>query len=427
MSAKEYPKLKLERSMALFSEAKELSPGGVMGIRRPYNFVEGEYPVFIDRGYAGHVVDVDGNDYVDMLCAYGPIILGYNEPEINAAVKAQMDDKGFCFSLVQKVQNDLERRIINLVPCAEQVVLVKTGSDATSLAVRIARGYTDRKYVLRCGYHGWHDWCVENHGGVPEEVSALTEEFAYGDLADLENKLKAHPGQVACVIVTPVGHPLGKPVMPPEPGYLEGVRELADRYGAVLVFDEIRTGFRVSMGGAQERYGVTPDLATFGKALANGYPISRVAGKKEVMQVLEKKVFVSSTFFPNSLEMVAAMKCLDILEREKVPDAIWRRGTIFLERLREIVASSGVPATVSGIPPMPFITFDKAEGDEEKEYRARREYFYTQTIRRGLFIQPYHHWYIAHRHSDQDLEFALGAIAESLELTAAKFPAARKR
>lgn len=425
MPAQEYPKLKLDESMRLFEEAKEVCPGGVMGIRRPYNFVQGEYPIFIDRGYKGHIVDVDGNDYIDMLCAYGPVILGYDEREINDAVKAQMDNKGFCFSLVQKVQNDLEERLTHIIPCAEQVILVKTGSDATSLAVRIARGYTDKKYILRCGYHGWHDWCVEVHGGVPEEISKLTVEFEYGSLESLENALKAHEGDVACVIVTPVGHPLAKPVMAPPAGYLEGVRKLADTYGAILIFDEIRTGFRAALGGAQERYGVTPDLGTFGKALANGYPISAVVGKREIMKVAEQKVFVSSTFFPNSLEMVAAMKCLDILEREKVPDSIWQRGTIFLEKLRKIAEYSGLPLTVSGIPPMPFLSFDKTEKDGEKTYRARREYFYTQTIRRGLFIQPYHHWYIAHRHTDQDLDYALGAINEALELTAKKFPVGR--
>jgi len=423
LSAKEFPHLVLDLSMALFEEAQKLSPGGVMGIRRPYNFIQGEYPIFIDRGYKGHIVDVDGNDYIDMLCAYGPIILGYDEAEINDAVKKQMDEKGFCFSLVQKIQNDLERRLTELIPCAEQVILVKTGSDATSLATRIARGYNDKRYILRCGYHGWHDWCVEVHGGVPDEISSLTDEFEYGSLENLEEKLKAHRGDVACIILTPVGHPLAKPVMAPPPGYLEGVRKLADEYEAVLIFDEVRTGFRVSMGGAQERYGVTPDLGTFGKALANGYPISAVAGKREFMQMAEKKVFVSSTFFPNSLEMVAAMKCLDILEREMVPESIWRRGTVFLERLRAIAAASGVPLTVSGIPPMPFMTFDKAECDGEKTYKARREYFYTQTIRRGLFIQPFHHWYIAHRHTDADLDRALGVIAESLELTAKRFPA----
>jgi glutamate-1-semialdehyde aminotransferase len=427
MAAVEFPKLKLDKSMALFEEARRLSPGGVMGIRRPYNFVPGEYPIFIDRGYGGHIVDVDGNDYIDMLCAYGPIILGYNEPEINEAVIRQMTERGFCFSLVQPVQNAFEQRITEIVPCAEQVIPVKTGSDATTLATRIARGYTGRKVILRCGYHGWHDWCVENHGGVPEQVLALTDEFDYGDIASLEAKLAAHSGDVACIIVTPVGHPLARPVIPPPPGYLQSVRDIATREGVVLIFDEVRTGFRVAMGGAQARYGVTPDLATFGKAVANGYAISFVAGRREMMSVCEQKVFVSSTYFPNSLEMVAALKCIEILEREKVPDAIWARGTRFLERLTEIVGASGIPATVSGIPPMPFVTFDQGAGEGpgtsgEKVYKSRREYFYTQTIRRGLFVQPYHHWYIAHRHTDEDLEKALRTVEEALELTAKQYP-----
>lgn len=413
------PRLNLTRSMAMYEEAKRLTPGGMMGIRRPYNFVVGEYPIFIERGHGGHIVDVDGNDYIDMLCAYGPIILGYDEPEINDAVKAQMD-KGFCFSLVQPIQNQLQERLTRLIPSAEMVILVKTGSDATSVAVRIARGATDRDVILRCGYHGWHDWAVENHGGVPQAMQDLTVEFEYGDLADLEARLESNKDRVAGIIITPVGHPLAAPVMAPPAGYLEGVRALADRYGAVLIFDEIRTGFRVSMGGAQQRYGVTPDLSTFGKAMANGYAISAVVGKEKYMKVCESKVFISSTFFPNSLEMVAAMKCLDILEREGTLDTIWERGTRFLEEMERLVAESKVPVTVSGIPPMPFLTFDRVDS----HYKARRERFYTETIRRGLFIQPFHHWYICARHTEADLTRALQIIREALAIVAAAFPTA---
>ena len=413
------PKLNLEKSMALYEEAKRLSPGGMMGIRRPYNFVVGEYPIFIDSGYGGHILDVDGNDYIDMLCAYGPIILGYDEAEINEAAKAQMG-KGFCFSLVQPIQNELERKLIELIPSAEMVILVKTGSDATSVAVRIARGATDRDVILRCGYHGWHDWAVENHGGVPQAVQDLTVEFEYGHLEDLEAKLEANKDRVAGIIITPVGHPLAAPVQAPPAGYLEGVRALADRYGAVLVFDEIRTGFRVSMGGAQQRYGVTPDLSTFGKAMANGYAISAVVGKEKYMKVCESKVFISSTFFPNSLEMAAALKCMEILEREKTLDQIWEKGTRFLEDLEQIVAASGIPATVSGIPPMPFLTFNKVDA----HYKARRELFYTETIRRGVFIQPYHHWYICGRHTDADLAKVLQAIREALAIVVETYPVA---
>ena len=410
-------KLKLDKSMKLFEEAQVLSPGGLLGIRRPYNFVVGEYPIFIERGYGGHIVDVDGNDYIDMLCAYGPIILGYKEPEINEAVIKQME-KGFCFSLVQEIQNTLQKRLIDLIPCAEMVVLAKTGSDVTTMAVRIARAYSGKNKILRNGYHGWHDWCVEVPGGVPQQTLDLTIEFPYGDLDALEEAIKTHRDDTACIILTPVGHPLAAPVEAPPEGYLQGVRELADKYETILIFDEIRTGFRVAIGGAQERYGVTPDMAVFGKAMANGYPISACVGKSEYMKMLEKKAFVSSTFFPNSLEMAASMKCIDILERENVLEDIWNRGETFMEEMTKLVDESPVPASSSGIPPMPFITFDKADDT----YKERRNFFYTETIRRGLFIQPYHHGYICYRHTDEDLKNALGAIEEALKATHQAYP-----
>lgn len=411
------PKLNLTRSMKMYEEAQRLSPGGLMGIRRPYNFVAGEYPIFIERGYDGHIVDVDGNDYIDMLCAYGPIILGYNEPEINQAVIKQME-KGFCFSLVQEVQNTLQQKLIDLIPSAEMVVLCKTGSDATSIATRVARAYNDKDKILRCGYHGWHDWCVEVKGGIPKQISDLTIEFEYGDLNVLEDVLKQHAHEAACIIITPLCHHNAHPIVTPPEGYLKGVRELADKYNVVLIFDEIRTGFRMALGGAQEKYGVTPDLSVFGKAMANGYALSACVGKAEFMKVLEKKAFVSSTFFPNSLEMVAAMKTIEILERDKVIDDIWTRGQVFLDNTTKLVRESGVPASVSGIPPMQYITFDKVD----EKYKERRAFFYTQTIRRGLFIQPFHHGYICYRHTDADLKTALNAIGEALEETNKAFP-----
>ena len=417
---KSAPKLNLEKSLRLLEKAKEQTPGGMLGIRRPYNFIEGEYPIFIEKGYGGHIVDVDGNDYIDMLCSYGPIILGYVEDEINDAVKEQMD-KGFCFSLVQELQNELQQKLIELIPCAEMAVIAKTGSDVTTMAIRVARGYTGKNKVLRCGYHGWHDWCVENKGGVPKEIVEMTIGFEYGDLDELKEKLEANKGEVACIIITPVGHPLAKDVITPPAGYLEGVRKLADEYDAVLVFDEIRTGFRAAIGGAGQRYGVIPDLATFGKAMANGYPISALVGKQEVMKVMEKDVFVSSTFFPNSLEMAASLKCIEILQRENVIDVIWQKGEKFLGQLEELKEKHGAPITVSGIAPMPFITFDKVD----EHYKIRRKEFYTQTIRRGLFVQPYHHWYICYRHTDEDLAYAIKCIDETLAYVMEKYPIAK--
>lgn len=404
-------KLNLERSMALFAEAQTLVPGGVAGIRRPYNFVVGEYPIFFESGRGGRVTDVDGNEYIDYLCAYGPISIGYREEEIDNAVIEQIRSKGFCFSLTQSLQNELVRKLQEVIPCCEMAAIVKTGSDATTIAIRVARAYTGKTKIARCGYHGWHDWCVEVKGGIPEKLYEDIIEFHYNDLDQLEDICKKHAGEMAGIIVTPVGHPLAADVQMPKPGYLEGVRELADKYGCVLIFDEIRSGFRCHIGGAQAFFGVTPDLATFGKAMANGYAIAALVGKREFMSVLADKVFLSSTFFPNSDAQVAALKTIEILQRDKVLDVIALKGHKFAEDVEKVIDDSGMPVKFSGAPWMPFVTFPK---DETGLYKKLRNEFYTQLIRRKVFLQPYHHGYICYRHTDADLAYTVNAIKESL-------------
>lgn len=397
--------------MAMYAEAQTLVPGAVAGIRRPYNFVQGEYPIYFDHGTGGRVTDVDGNEYIDYLCAYGPIIIGYREQEIDRAVQTQVNDKGFCFSLTQPQQSELVRKLQRIIPSCEMAALVKTGSDATTIAIRVARAYTGKTKIARCGYHGWHDWCVEVKGGIPEKLYEDVLEFHYNDLEGLEAILKANKDDMAAIIVTPVGHPLAAPVEMPKPGYLEGVRALADKYGALLVFDEIRSGFRVSLGGAQEYFGVTPDLSTFGKAMANGYAIAALVGKREPMMVLADKVFLSSTFFPNSDSIVAALKTIEILERDKVLDVVKAKGKKFAIDVQKVISESGIPAEFSGGPWMPFVTFPK---DETGLYKKLRTEFYTQLIRRKVFLQPYHHGYICYRHTDEDLAYTVNAIRESL-------------
>ncbi len=412
------PKLNLTNSLALYEQAAELIPGGVLGIRRPYNFVVGEFPIFFDSGEGSRVVDVDGNEYIDFLCAYGPIILGYREREVDDAVIQQIREKGFCFSLTQRHQNVLAEKLTDLIPCAEMCLFVKTGSDATTCAVRLARAYTDRTKVLRCGYHGWHDWCVEVPGGIPANVRENVLEFTYNDLAAVERLLAEHGRDTAAIIVTPYGHPLGHPLEDPNPGFLEGLRRLADEHGVVLIFDEVRTGFRMSMGGAQQVYGVTPDLAAFGKAMANGYAISTVCGRREIMRKAEGDVFISSTFFPNSDGYVAALKTIEILQRDSVLESIQKKADAFLDRLRPIIDRYPVGAVLSGNGPMFFITFRK---DASKVYKQRRNEFYTQLIRRGIFLQPYHHGYICHRHTAEDLDRAVDAVDAALAVVSDRF------
>lgn len=415
---KEIKKLNISESLKLFEDGEKLIPGGVLGIRRPYNFVEGEYPIYVESGKGGRIIDVDGNEYIDFLCAYGPIILGYREEEIDEAVIKQIRDKGFCFSITQRYQNQLAEKLKELIPCSEMTIFVKTGSDATTTAIRLARAYTKRIKIMRCGYHGWHDWCVEVKGGIPEKLHEDVYEFHYNELNSLEDLMSRHGSETAAIILTPFGHPLAQKLEEPKSGFLEGVKAISEKYSTVLIFDEIRTGFRLSLGGAQKYYGIIPDLACFGKAMANGYPISAITGKAEIMRTGEKEVFISSTFFPNSLPYIASLKTIEILERENVLEKIWEKGGRFFKRVKKVIENSNVGAELSGIAPMFFITFKK---DAQKIYKEKRKSFYTQLIRRGVFMQPYHHGYIAYRHTEDDLNNTVIVIEEAISYIQDKF------
>ncbi len=415
---KETPKLNISRSLEIFEEACQLVPGGVLGARKPTDFIPGEYPIFLESGKGCRLTDVDGNEFVDFMCGYGPIILGYREEEVDEAVIKQIREKGFCFSLTQPFQNQLAKKLTQIVPCAELSIFLKTGSDATTASIRIARAYTGKLKIMRCGYHGWHDWCVEIKGGIPKKLYEDVFEFPYNNLQELEKLMETHGNDTAAIIMTPFGHPNHEKMQEPAPGFLEGVREIADRYGAVLIYDEIRTGFRLRMGGAQELYGVTPDLTVLGKAIANGYPISVVTGKKEIMSAASDKLFISSTFFPNSEGFVAALKTIEILERDKVLEDIWEKGDKFIGKIRELLDKYTVGAELTGVGPMFYITFER---DQTGSYKAKRKDFYTQLIRKGFFFSPYHHAYICYRHTQEDLNMTLTAIEESLAYLQEKY------
>lgn len=414
----ETPKLNIQKSVALYEEALGLVPGGVLGARKPGDFINGEYPIFLDKGKGCHLTDVDGNEFVDFLCGYGPVILGYREEEVDDAVYKQIKEKGFCFSLTQKFQNLLAAKIRELLPSWEMSIFLKTGSDATSASIRIARAHTKKLKVMRCGYHGWHDWCVEMKGGIPEKFYEDVFEFQYNRLDQLEQLMEQHGDDTAAIIMTPFGHPNHQEMQTPAPGFLEGARKLADKYGAILIYDEIRTGFRVTMGGAQKYYGVTPDLTVLGKAIANGYPISVVTGKKDVMMAAESKLFISSTFFPNSEAFVAALKTIEILERDKVLEDIWEKGKGFMDNIQALIDKYDVGAKLTGIAPMFYITFTK---DDTGDYKKKRIDFYTQMIRKGFFFTPFHHAYISYRHTKEDLDLALKAMDETFGFLKEKY------
>jgi len=404
-------RVQFTESENLFQEAVDLIPGGVTSARHPTKFIRGRYPIFMNRGKKCHVWDVDGNEYIDWILSFGPIILGHHHERVDTAVIENLK-QGFCFTMVHPVQNELAKKLIKIIPCAEMVKFVTSGSDATTAAVRIARVYTGRDKVIRWGYHGWHDWCYGGAGtdresfGVTEGVKKDILTFTYNDLDSLRNQFDRHQGEIACVIMQPFEATLELP----QDGFLEGVKEITHDNGAVLIYDEIRTGFRLALGGAQEYFNAIPDLAAVSKAIANGYPISAVVGKREIMEAA-KKTRISATFLVNSFPMVAALVTLDELERKNGIEYMWRLGRRLMSGLRDIIDEQGVDAEVVGLPPLPMIRFRGLDSDGHSVLKTA---FYTETTKRGVLFHPNHCWFLSLGHTKEDVDRTLEVSRESL-------------
>ncbi len=347
------------QSEAMLARALKSIPLGAQTFSKSRTqFPHGVSPYFAARAQGAYVWDVDGHDYVDFINALCAVSLGHNDPDVTAAVSAQLQD-GVIFSLSHALEHQVAEQLCAMVPCAQAVRFGKNGSDATSGAIRLARAFTGRDHVAVCGYHGWQDWYIgatARHRGVPQAVRALTHVFGYNDLASLDAVLKAHPGEVAAVILEPMN------VTPPAPGFLDGVAERCRRHGALLVLDETITGFRFDNGGAQARFGITPDLACFGKGLANGFPVSAIAGRADVMKLMEE-IFFSFTFGGETLSLAAALATMQKLEREPVTATLRRQGEKLIDRVNALIAryELGGYLHLSGDPSWSFLNFRDAK------------------------------------------------------------------
>ena len=358
-------------------------------------------PLFLERGRGSRVWDVDGNEYVDFINGLLAISLGYNDPDVDAAVRAQLD-QGVTFSLPHPIETELAEMIVAAVPCAELVRYAKNGSDATAGAIRIARAYTKRDRVAVCGYHGWQDWYIGSTTrdlGVPDATKALTHRFEYNDIASLRSLLEQHPGEFAAVILEPMNTAW------PADGFLEDVAEATRAAGALLVFDETITGFRFAMGGAQQLFGVIPDLATFGKGIANGYPLAIVTGRARYMRLMED-VFFSFTFGGETLSLAAARAVLTKMQREPVLETIHRQGQKVLEGVAARIAEHGVTdfCSVSGHPAWSFFTIAPAGPYDAYELKTL---YLQEMFARGILTLGTHN--LSYAHSDADIETLLGA------------------
>ena len=396
----------ITQSRSWWERAAKVIPSGTQTLSKgPDQFVRGVSPMFLERGSGSHVWDVDGNEYIDYPMALGPILLGYDYPPVTEAVCRQAHE-GTTFTLMHPLEVEVAERLCAMVPCAEMVRFGKNGADATSAAVRAARAYTGRDEIAYCGYHGYQDWFAvtsERNAGIPKIHADYIHVFEYNDPASLERVLAERPGRIAAVIME-------QPGVEPVDNFLARVGEIAHKHGAVFILDEIVTGFRYAKGGAQEMYGVVPDLACLGKGMANGYPISAVVGRRDVMMAFER-VFFSTTYGGETISLAAARATMDVLDSEPVIEHIWRQGESLRTGIQKAAAEWKIPLKLGGNPPRSGLVFQDGDGNESFELKTL---FMQETVKRGvLFGGPV---FTTYSHSDQDIDHTLQAVTEAFRV-----------
>ena len=423
----------MSRSDELYEQAKRYIPGGVNSPVRAFRGIE-MAPRFIAEAHGCRLTDEDGRGYIDYIGAYGPLILGHGDPRVLAALEAAIE-RGTAFGAPTALEVELARRITELVPSLDMVRMVNSGTEATMSAIRLARAATGRDAILKfegC-YHGHGDSFLIRAGsgaltmgvpdspGVPASLAALTHVARFNDLESVESVFEAAPDSIAAVIVEPVAGNMG--VVPPAEDFLQGLRRLSDRYGALLIFDEVMTGFRVSRGGAQELYGVTPDLTTLGKVIGGGLPVGAYGGRRDLMERIAPSgpVYQAGTLSGNPLAMSAGLAQLDALERSDAWAQLETTSEQLARGLTGIVAELGFPLTLNRVGSMltlfftegPVTDFESATRSDTKRH-AR---FFRAMIENGVHLPPsqFEAWFVSLAHQPQDIDHTLDAARKSLQ------------
>jgi glutamate-1-semialdehyde 2,1-aminomutase len=359
--------------------------------------VEGAYPLYASRAKGAYFWDADGNRYIDYILGYGTVILGHADPRIDEAVMRELRTGINISPLWREAQVDLAELLTQVIPGAEMAFLMRTGSDTTSGALRLARIYTGRSKVVRWGYNGWHDWSCSRLNGIPQSTLADTLVFQYNDIESVRSLFEKHPKDIACVVM------MTFELEAPYPGFLQEVKEVAHEYGALFVLDEMRSGFRMALGGAQEYFGIEADLATYSKAMANGYPISAIVGRSDVLRCAGR-THMASTYYGNSAEMAGAIATISILRDSDAIARVWMLGELLQAGLRDLILRYDIDAKVVGYPPCPFLAFTSPDEDRRE---AAKTTFYSATIRGGIFFHPNHHWFVSAAHTEEDIRQTL--------------------
>ncbi|MCK7575447.1 MAG: glutamate-1-semialdehyde 2,1-aminomutase [Chromatiales bacterium] len=428
----------MSRSHDLFAAAQRHIPGGVNSPVRAFRGVGGD-PVFFESASGPHAIDADGKCYIDYVGSWGPMILGHAHPEVLAAVRERLD-KGLSFGAPTELETVMADKVCELVPSMDMVRMVSSGTEATMSALRLARGYTGRDKIVKfegC-YHGHADSLLVKAGsgaltfgepsspGVPAALAELTITLRYNDLAQVRETFAEIGSEIACIIVEPVAGNMN--CIPPVPGFLEGLREVCDQYGSVLIFDEVMTGFRVALGGAQAHYGIKPDLTALGKVIGGGMPVGAFGGKQEIMSRLSPlgPVYQAGTLSGNPIAMAAGLKTLELISAPGFYDQLSAKVTTLMTGLKERAAAAGIPLTTNQAGGMFGIFFtdqqvtnyEQATACNQDQFKA----FFHGMLERGVYLAPsaFEAGFVSIMHTDAHIQTTLDAAADTFAAIAAR-------
>jgi len=398
-----------------FLRAAKIFPGAIYGHQSPALTVPGSFPYYATHGKGCHYWDVDGNEFIDYMCAYGPMVTGYGNPVVEKAAAAELA-KGNCYNHPTPFMLELGEFLVDLIPFADWCVFAKNGSDVCTWATLVAREATGRKKIVmaRGAYHGIHPWCTPGHGGLIEEDRAHMLYFNWNDLTGLRALFDQYPGQIAGVILTPFHHPAFGDSQMPAPGFWAAVQKLCNDSGTVLILDDVRAGFRLDLRGSQEYFGFQPDISCYCKAIANGYPLSAAAGK-DSLKTAAANVFLTGSYWNSAAPMAASLANIKYMQQIDGVSIMMRMGQMLMDGLVERGKAFGYEMITSGPYSIPFIRFGK-----ETNF-MRQQVFAAEVTKRGSFFHPHHNWFISTAHTEADINQSLDSAEEAFAIVKKQF------
>jgi glutamate-1-semialdehyde 2,1-aminomutase len=405
---------RFRRSRELFERASAVIPCGIYGHTTPAAALPGAFPYYAERAAGSRYWDVDGNEYIDYMCGYGPVILGHQHPEVEEAA-ARHQRNTLCVNHPGAIMVELAEYLVSLVDFSSWAVFGKNGSDMTTWAIQVAREHTRRRKILKVegAYHGMDPWCTPGHAGLLDEDRAHIHDFNWNDPESFDRLLKLYRNDIAGVIMTPFHHPVFQASQMPADGFCPHIEAACRRDGIVLILDDIRAGFRLDLRGSHRCFGFEPDLICFCKAIANGHALSAALGRQE-LRIAASKVFLTGSYWNSAPAMAAALTCLRILQRDDVVSLLRRSGETLMRGLVELGRKHGYTVTPSGPPAVPFIGF------AEDPSLRRQQRFCAEVTQRGAFFHPHHNWFMSAAHSTQDLAATLQMADQAFAVLAAE-------